>query len=142
MQVLRDLFRYKPSITKEQFFSAGNFAERKVMMCTDILRLVRDRVRLLEPQKPTNPNIKVSSVIDNRRNSKVCCFCFFLSLPFLGILSVVLISWLLLCLLNLWIFNILEKPRLFPILTSWTLLQNFGLFIFVWNGNVHVQLHS
>ncbi|PVD35090.1 hypothetical protein C0Q70_06371 [Pomacea canaliculata] len=70
-RVLRDLFRYKPSITKEQFFSAGNFAERKVMMCTDILRLVRDRVRLLEPQKPTNPNIKVSSVIDNRRNSKL-----------------------------------------------------------------------
>ena len=35
-QVLRDVFNYRPKLTKEQFLSAG-FAERKVLMTRDIL---------------------------------------------------------------------------------------------------------
>ncbi|KAK7474520.1 hypothetical protein BaRGS_00034214 [Batillaria attramentaria] len=69
-RVLRDMFNYKPSITKDQFFSTSGFAERKVMMCGDVLRLIRERSRNYGPHKPTNPNIKVSAVIDNRRTSK------------------------------------------------------------------------
>ena len=47
-QVLRDLFSYKPPITKDQFFSRG-FAERKVIMCTEILQLVKDKAAELNP---------------------------------------------------------------------------------------------
>lgn len=40
LQALRDVFSYKPPVTKDQFFTAG-FAERKVIMSTDVLSLVR-----------------------------------------------------------------------------------------------------
>ena len=35
-QVLRDVFNYRPKLTKEQFLSVG-FAERKVLMTRDVL---------------------------------------------------------------------------------------------------------
>jgi hypothetical protein len=34
------MFAYKPPVTKEQFFSPG-FGERKVIMCTQIIQLLR-----------------------------------------------------------------------------------------------------
>ena len=48
MQVLRDVFSYKPPISKEQFFNRG-FAERKVIMCTEILQLVKNKATALNP---------------------------------------------------------------------------------------------
>ena len=36
VQVLRDVFNYRPKLTKEQFLSTG-FAERKVLMTRDVL---------------------------------------------------------------------------------------------------------
>ncbi|KAL4223091.1 Centrosomal protein of 44 kDa [Mactra antiquata] len=47
-KILRDVFAYKPSITKQQFFSKG-FAERKVIMCADILQLVKVKEMELNP---------------------------------------------------------------------------------------------
>jgi centrosomal protein CEP44 len=41
-RVLRDVFSYKPPLTKEQFLSTG-FAERKLIMSTRILELCRDK---------------------------------------------------------------------------------------------------
>ena len=35
-QVLRDVFNYRPKLTKEQFLSTG-FAERKVLLTRDVL---------------------------------------------------------------------------------------------------------
>ena len=49
LQVLRDCFNYKPPITKEQFFSAG-FVEKKVIMCTEILQVVRNKHQVLKPK--------------------------------------------------------------------------------------------
>ncbi|KAH9492636.1 Centrosomal protein of 44 kDa [Bulinus truncatus] len=43
-KILRDMFDYKPQIHREQFFSEG-YAERKLIMATDILRLVRGKYR-------------------------------------------------------------------------------------------------
>lgn len=34
------MFAYKPPVTKEQFFAPG-FGERKVIMCTQIIQLMR-----------------------------------------------------------------------------------------------------
>lgn len=44
--MFRELFAYKPPVTKDQFFSAG-FGERKVIMCTQVLQRVRSRHRSL-----------------------------------------------------------------------------------------------
>lgn len=49
-KILRDLFSYKPLITKEQFFNAG-FAERKIIMCSEVLHMVREKSRALNPPK-------------------------------------------------------------------------------------------
>ncbi|XP_033743066.1 uncharacterized protein LOC117329295 [Pecten maximus] len=49
-KILRDLFSYKPLITKEQFFNAG-FAERKIIMCSEVLHMVREKSRVLNPPK-------------------------------------------------------------------------------------------
>jgi hypothetical protein len=43
-KALRDYFSYKPSITKEQFFTTG-FAERKLHMACDVIALVRQEYR-------------------------------------------------------------------------------------------------
>ena len=37
---MREMFSYKPPITRDQFFSPG-FAERKVLMCTDVITQIR-----------------------------------------------------------------------------------------------------
>ena len=71
VQVLRDMFCFKPSMTKEQFFTLNSFAERKIIMCTEIMRLVRERYRFTGPKNPTNPNIKVSPVVDTGLHPKV-----------------------------------------------------------------------
>ncbi len=52
-QALRELFAYKPPITKDQFFSNG-FVERKVIMCTEILQHVRQRHQSLAPAKSSS----------------------------------------------------------------------------------------
>ena len=72
IQVLRDMFCFKPSMTKEQFFAMNMFAERKIIMCVEIMRLVQDRYRFIGPKNPTNPNIRVSSVVDTGLHPKVC----------------------------------------------------------------------
>ncbi|XP_071787740.1 uncharacterized protein [Asterias amurensis] len=41
-KVLRDIFHYKPSITRHQFFSRG-FAEHKIMLLVDIIRMVTEK---------------------------------------------------------------------------------------------------
>ncbi|XP_014669482.1 PREDICTED: uncharacterized protein LOC106810591 isoform X2 [Priapulus caudatus] len=42
-KVLRELFAYKAPLTKDQFFTKELFVEKKIIMATDILRLVRER---------------------------------------------------------------------------------------------------
>lgn len=71
-KVLRELFSYKPPITKEQFFSSG-FIERKVIMCTEVLSMVREKHKSMMPKpavryapksrtnSPTQPPIRVAS---------------------------------------------------------------------------------
>lgn len=39
--VLRELFQWKPPLSTAQFFSSG-FAEKKVIMCRDIVRLIKE----------------------------------------------------------------------------------------------------
>lgn len=46
MQVLRDVFHYVPVLTREQFLATG-FAERKMIMATDILRHCESKHRQL-----------------------------------------------------------------------------------------------
>jgi len=45
-KVLREMFAYKPPVTKEQFFAPG-FGERKVIMCAQVLQLVHNKHRSL-----------------------------------------------------------------------------------------------
>jgi len=56
--VLRDIFAYKPSITKDQFFVKG-FVERKVIMCTKILEMVKKKNNQLNPA-PVKTSMKTS----------------------------------------------------------------------------------
>ncbi|KAK3090648.1 hypothetical protein FSP39_013386 [Pinctada imbricata] len=60
-KLLRDMFNYKPPITKEQFFSAG-FTERKVIMCTEVLQRVQEKNRTLGPSSK-RPTSAVTSVL-------------------------------------------------------------------------------
>lgn len=39
--VLRELFQWKPPLTTAQFFSTG-FAEKKIIMCSNIIKLIKD----------------------------------------------------------------------------------------------------
>lgn len=57
-KILRDIFAYKPPITKEQFFAKG-FAERKVIMCTEILQLIKKKQTELNPA-PSKTTMKTS----------------------------------------------------------------------------------
>ncbi|XP_052280931.1 uncharacterized protein LOC127878446 [Dreissena polymorpha] len=57
-KVLRDIFAYKPPITKEQFFGKG-FVERKIIMCTEILDLVQKKQSQLNPG-PKKTTMKTS----------------------------------------------------------------------------------
>ncbi|XP_022098965.1 centrosomal protein of 44 kDa-like isoform X2 [Acanthaster planci] len=41
-KVLRDIFHYKPSITRQQFFSRG-FAEHKIILVVDLIRMVKEK---------------------------------------------------------------------------------------------------
>uniref|UniRef100_T1IQW9 Centrosomal protein of 44 kDa n=1 Tax=Strigamia maritima TaxID=126957 RepID=T1IQW9_STRMM len=41
-RLLRDIYKYKPPVTKDQFATVG-FAERKIIMCTEILQMVQSR---------------------------------------------------------------------------------------------------
>lgn len=52
------MFDYKPQIHREQFFSPG-FAERKIIMATDILKLIKNRYK---PVKSST--FKVASIKD------------------------------------------------------------------------------
>ncbi|KNE68088.1 hypothetical protein AMAG_13257 [Allomyces macrogynus ATCC 38327] len=46
-RVLRDLFAYKPALTRDQFFHHG-FAARKLLFLLDMIELVRNRARDLD----------------------------------------------------------------------------------------------
>ncbi len=46
MQVLRDVFHYHPRLSKEQFLCVG-FAERKVILTTQVLLLSQAKHQLL-----------------------------------------------------------------------------------------------
>ncbi|XP_013092491.2 centrosomal protein of 44 kDa-like [Biomphalaria glabrata] len=46
-KILRDMFEYKPQIHREQFFTDG-YAERKMIMATDVLRQVQSRYKPLK----------------------------------------------------------------------------------------------
>ncbi|XP_038055485.1 centrosomal protein of 44 kDa-like isoform X2 [Patiria miniata] len=45
-KVLRDIFHYKPSITRQQFFSRG-FAEHKIILVVDLIRMVKEKHKAL-----------------------------------------------------------------------------------------------
>ncbi|XP_005097170.1 uncharacterized protein LOC101850644 [Aplysia californica] len=63
-KILRDMFQHKPQVTRDQFFSPG-FAERKVIMATEILRLVRSKYK---PPK-TSSAFRVTATKDHRPSS-------------------------------------------------------------------------
>lgn len=42
-RVLRDIYQYKPPITKEQLCANG-FVERKIMMCTEVVKMVQNHL--------------------------------------------------------------------------------------------------
>ena len=67
---MRDLFSYKPPITKDQFFNAG-FAERKIIMCAEVVQMIREKNRALQPNK--KPNTSAVSIISHNLNKKVKC---------------------------------------------------------------------
>lgn len=52
-QILRDLFHYKPPITKDQFFNSG-FVERKIIMCTEVMKLIQQKNKSLQPPRKSN----------------------------------------------------------------------------------------
>ncbi|XP_013417622.1 uncharacterized protein LOC106178818 isoform X2 [Lingula anatina] len=60
-KVLREMFNYKPPVTKEQFFSTG-FAERKVIMCTEILNMIKAKHRRLAPKPKSRGNSTLTSL--------------------------------------------------------------------------------
>ncbi|KAL5012235.1 hypothetical protein ScPMuIL_010786 [Solemya velum] len=48
-KILRDMFQYKPPITKDQFFSS-TFAEKKIIMCTQVLSVVQEKNKKIQVQ--------------------------------------------------------------------------------------------
>ena len=65
---MRDMFSYKPLITKEQFFNAG-FAERKIIMCAEVIQMIREKNRSLQPSK--KPTTSAVSTISQNLHKKV-----------------------------------------------------------------------
>ncbi|CAL1536844.1 unnamed protein product [Lymnaea stagnalis] len=63
-KILRDMFDYKPQINREQFFSSG-YVERKVIMATDILRLVRSAYK-----PPKSSTFKVAITKEDKKISQ------------------------------------------------------------------------
>ncbi|XP_070391137.1 centrosomal protein of 44 kDa-like isoform X4 [Dermacentor albipictus] len=54
--VLRELFQWKPPLSSSQFFSSG-FAEKKIIMCRDIVKLIKEYSSSQKPasQAATSP---------------------------------------------------------------------------------------
>ena len=50
MQVLRDVFQYKPVLTKQQFLQCG-FSQSKIAVICDIINLVLQRHKQLKKEK-------------------------------------------------------------------------------------------
>ncbi|XP_074642889.1 uncharacterized protein LOC141900072 isoform X2 [Tubulanus polymorphus] len=67
-RIMRDLFSYKPPLTKEQFFSSG-FGERKVIMCTEIIERVAKLHQKLAP-KPVRITKSASTCQDSVNSPK------------------------------------------------------------------------
>jgi hypothetical protein len=52
------MFTYKPPVTKDQFFAPG-YGERKVIMCTEILKLLRVKNQsLVGATKPASGTLR------------------------------------------------------------------------------------
>lgn len=68
-KILRDLFHYKPPITKEQFFNSG-FVERKIIMCTEVMKLIQKKNKSLQPPRkaPTTTTSNLAQVISTKAN--------------------------------------------------------------------------
>ncbi|XP_061188166.1 uncharacterized protein LOC133196262 isoform X2 [Saccostrea echinata] len=68
-KILRDLFHYKPPVTKEQFFNNG-FVERKIIMCTEVMKLIQQKNKSLQPQKkaPTTTTSNLGQVVSMKPN--------------------------------------------------------------------------
>ncbi|VDI08309.1 centrosomal protein CEP44 [Mytilus galloprovincialis] len=64
---MRDMFTYKPPVTKEQFFNAG-FAERKIIMCADVIQMIRQKNKSLQPNKKSTTS--AVSTISHNLNKK------------------------------------------------------------------------
>ncbi|XP_071086841.1 uncharacterized protein [Haliotis cracherodii] len=62
-KILRDMFSYKPLVTKDQFFST-QFAERKIIMVTEVLQRVQKHCRTTYSSKPSSA-FKLNSSMDN-----------------------------------------------------------------------------
>ena len=58
IQVLRDVFHYVPMLTREQFLATG-FAERKMIMATDVLRLCESKHKELTQLRHKNEWVMV-----------------------------------------------------------------------------------
>lgn len=67
LQILRDLFHYKPPITKEQFFNSG-FVERKIIMCTEVMKLIQKKNKSLQPPRkaPTTTTSNLAQMISTK----------------------------------------------------------------------------
>ncbi|XP_064608935.1 uncharacterized protein LOC135473068 isoform X2 [Liolophura sinensis] len=66
-KVLRDLFGYKPPITRDQFFSKG-FAERKVIMCAEVINLIHKKHRSLCPKREASGSFRANASRDTSAN--------------------------------------------------------------------------
>ncbi|ESP03767.1 hypothetical protein LOTGIDRAFT_110175 [Lottia gigantea] len=73
-KILRDMFKYKPLISKDQFFSSG-FAERKVIMTTEILGLIRAKKKELQPTPRGSTSLRVNSSMDSLNSVSFIRYC-------------------------------------------------------------------
>ncbi|CAH1777138.1 unnamed protein product [Owenia fusiformis] len=67
-KILRDVFNYKPPVTKDQFFSAG-FAERKIIMCSEIIDTIRLQFKPPKPKSKLNCSLLSSQTRPSAQTS-------------------------------------------------------------------------
>ncbi|CAF1489529.1 unnamed protein product [Didymodactylos carnosus] len=61
-KALRDYFNYKPSLTKDQFFTTG-FAERKLQMACDIISMIKNECKDTSQQQSQHIKRPVSTLV-------------------------------------------------------------------------------
>lgn len=66
-KVLRELISYKPTLTKEQFFSKG-FGERKIIMCTEIVAKIHNWCKINNAERSNNIPLIMSNNLGPKQN--------------------------------------------------------------------------